>query len=100
MRPLNVGQSISVTMLVTWVTWSALAWGERLAALRPGFECRLAREGEAPSIDLHAPADRAPLSVARLQAEFGWQAGFGMDASADHLEAWCRHHAPSSKEVS
>ncbi|MGJ7522231.1 NAD-dependent epimerase/dehydratase family protein [Variovorax sp. LT1P1] len=81
-------------------SWSALAWGERLAALRPGFECRLAREGEAPSIDLHAPADRAPLSVARLQAEFGWQAGFGMDASADHLEAWCRHHAPSSKEVS
>lgn len=80
--------------------WSALAWGERLAALRPGFECRLAREGEAPTIDLHAPADRAPLSVARLQAEFGWQAGFGMDASADHLEAWCRHHAPSSKEVS
>lgn len=80
--------------------WTALAWGERLAALRPGFECRLAREGEAPTIDLHAPADRAPLSVARLQAEFGWQAGFGMDASADHLEAWCRHHAPSSKEVS
>lgn len=80
--------------------WSALAWGERLAALRPGFECRLAREGEAPTVDLHAPADRAPLSVARLQAELGWQAGFGMEASADHLEAWCRHHASSSKEVS
>jgi UDP-glucose 4-epimerase len=80
--------------------WTALAWGERLAALRPGFECRLAHEGEAPTIDLHAPADRAPLSVARLQAELGWQAGFGMEASADHLDAWYRHHASSSKEAS
>jgi UDP-glucose 4-epimerase len=78
-------------------SWTALAWGERLAALRPGFECRLAREGEVPTIDLHAPADRAPLSVARLHAEFGWQAGFGMEASAEHLAAWCQWHEAASK---
>jgi UDP-glucose 4-epimerase len=72
--------------------WSALAWGERLAKLRPGFECRLARDGETPTIDLHAPTDRAPLSVARLQGELGWRAKFAMDASADHLDAWCRQH--------
>ena len=36
-------------------SWSALAWGEQLAALRPGFECRLVDKGEAPTIDLHAP---------------------------------------------
>lgn len=78
------------------LSWPVLAWGERLAALRPGFECRLARDGETPTIDLHAPADRAPLSVARLQAELGWQAAFAMDASADHLDAWCRQHPASS----
>jgi UDP-glucose 4-epimerase len=80
-------------------SWSALAWGERLAALRPGFECRLARDGEMPTIDLHAPNDRAPLSVARLQAELGWQARFGMAASAWHLDAWCRRHDTSSKGI-
>ena len=80
-------------------SWSALAWGRQLAALRPGFECRLIREGEAPTIDLHAPLDRAPLSVARLQDEFGWQAGFGMAASAAHLGAWCRRNESSPKEA-
>jgi UDP-glucose 4-epimerase len=78
------------------LSWPVLAWGERLAALHPGFECRLARDGETPTIDLHAPTDRAPLSVARLQAELGWQAAFAMDASADHLDAWCRQHPASS----
>ena len=73
-------------------TWSALAWGERLATRRSGLECRLAVDGETPTVDLHAPADRAPLAVARLQSELGWQATFGMDASADHLDAWCRQH--------
>ena len=80
-------------------SWSALAWGEQLAALRPGFECRLVDEGEAPTIDLHAPIDRAPLSVARLQDEYGWQAGFGMAASAWHLDAWCRRNESHAKEA-
>lgn len=80
--------------------WSALAWGDRLAALRPGFECRLAHHGETPTIDLHAPTDRAPLSVARLHAELGWQAAFAMEASADHLAAWCRRHEAASKGIS
>ena len=80
--------------------WSALAWGERLAALKPGFECRLAREGEAPTIDLHSDTDRGALAVGRLHAELGWRAGFGLDDSAAHLDAWCRRHARSSKGTS
>lgn len=80
-------------------SWSVLAWGEQLAALRPGFECRLVVEGEAPTIDLHAPIDRAPLSVARLQDEFGWQAGFGLAGSAWHLDAWCRRNESHAKEA-
>ena len=81
----------------TPVSWSALDWGQQLAARRPGFECRLAREGEAPTIDLHSAADRGALSVARLQEELGWQAGFGLAESVAHLDDWCRRHGSSSK---
>ncbi len=78
-------------------SWSALEWGRQLATLRPGFECRLAREGETPTIDLHSGADRGALSVARLQGELGWQAGVGLADSVANLDAWCRHHAKPSK---
>lgn len=72
--------------------WSALQWGEALAALHPGFVCRLAESGEAPTIDLHSEADRAPMSVARMQDEFGWRARFGCADSAADLSQWWRHH--------
>ena len=78
-------------------SWSALDWGRQLAARRTDFECRLAREGETPTIDLHSPADRGALSVARLQEELGWQAGFGLAESVLHLDKWCRRHGSSSK---
>lgn len=78
-------------------SWSALDWGRQLAARRPGFECRLAQQGETPTIDLHSTADRGALSVARLQEELGWQAGFGLAESVLHLDEWCRRHGPSSK---
>ena len=65
--------------------WSALAWGERLAASMPGFVCRLAEPGEAPNVDLHGPADRSPLDPSRLADDLGWQAAYGLDASADDL---------------
>jgi UDP-glucose 4-epimerase len=72
--------------------WSALQWGQQLAALNPGFVCRLATDGETPTIDLHGDADRAPLSVARLENEFGWRARFGCMDSAEHLNAWSATH--------
>ena len=72
--------------------WSALQWGRELAARHPGFTCRLAKAGEAPTIDLHSPADRAPLSVARLAEEFGWRARFGCADSAAELSVWWKEH--------
>ena len=81
-------------------SWSALDWGRQLAARRSGFECRLAREGETPTIDLHSPVDRGALSVARLRDELGWEAGFGLADSVAHLDAWCGRHASSSKGTS
>jgi len=76
----------------TGVEWSALQWGEQLAALHSGFICRLTKADEAPTIDLHGAADRAPLSVARLAQEFGWRARFGCADSAADLSDWWRRH--------
>ena len=74
-------------------TSTLLAWGERLAALRPGFVCRLARDGEAPTIELHAERDRAPLDARRLAGEFGWRPAHPAAGTAAHLDAWWRRHA-------
>ena len=72
--------------------YSALQWGRELAALHRGFICRLAEPGEAPTIDLHSEADRAPLSVARMEQEFGWRARFGCADSAADLNHWWAQH--------
>jgi UDP-glucose 4-epimerase len=72
--------------------WSALQWGEELAALHPGFVCRLADAGEVATVDLHSAADRAPLSVARMADEFGWRARFGCADSAADLSVWWKRH--------
>ncbi|MGE7416497.1 NAD-dependent epimerase/dehydratase family protein [Methylobacterium tarhaniae] len=73
-------------------TWPALAWGERLAGnrdlVRPGFVCRLAEPGEAPTVSLHGDRDRPPLATARLRDELGWEATHGLGASADAFLAW------------
>jgi UDP-glucose 4-epimerase len=72
--------------------WTALQWGQYLAGLHPGFVCRLANPGEPATIDLHAEADRAPLSVSRMAEEFGWRARFGCaDSAADLNDWWFRH---------
>ena len=76
----------------TGVEWSALQWGQELAALHSGFICGLAETGEAPTIDLHSPTDRAPLSVARLAQEFGWRARFGCADSTADLSMWWAEH--------
>lgn len=76
----------------TGQSWSVLQWGEHLAQSNPGFVCRLAANGETPTVDLHSDADRAPLSVARLENEFGWRARFGCADSVEHFNAWSLRH--------
>jgi UDP-glucose 4-epimerase len=72
-------------------SFAAVTWGDRIAALRPGFVCRLARPGEAPTVTVHG-SQRAPLSTARLIEEFGWRAKFDCDASVAHLIRWLQDH--------
>jgi UDP-glucose 4-epimerase len=76
----------------TGVEWSALQWGEALAALHSGFVCRLAEAGETATVDLHAAADRASLSVERMAKEFGWRARFSCADSATNLSRWWTRH--------
>jgi UDP-glucose 4-epimerase len=77
----------------TSTPWSALEWGEQLATHHRGFICRLARADETATIDLHGDSDRAPLSVARLDQEFGWRAKFGCADSAADLIGWSARHS-------
>jgi UDP-glucose 4-epimerase len=72
-------------------SFAAMAWGEKMANLRPGFVCRLAGPGETPTVTVHGP-QRAPLSTARLAEEFGWRAKFDCDASVAHLNRWLQDH--------
>jgi UDP-glucose 4-epimerase len=99
----DVGEAIAVLIesakpkhqlynISTGVEWSALQWGEALAALHPGFICRLADVGEVATVDLHGPTDRAPLSVSRFEREFGWRGRFGCADSAADLSAWRTEH--------
>jgi UDP-glucose 4-epimerase len=60
---------------------TALEFGRALGRHVPGFECRLAAAGEAPTIDLHLPVDRPPLSPHRLATDLGWQARVDVEAA-------------------
>ena len=72
--------------------WTALEWGQQLAARNPGFVCRLAGANENPNIDLHSDADRAPLSISRMADEFGWRARHGCAETAEDLNDWWARH--------
>jgi UDP-glucose 4-epimerase len=73
------------------VSFTAEAWGNALAALRPGFVCRVATPDEMATVTVHGPT-RAPLSVARLRDEFGWRARFDCEVSAADMCHWLRDH--------
>ncbi|WP_024513932.1 NAD(P)-dependent oxidoreductase [Bradyrhizobium sp. Tv2a-2] len=73
------------------VSFTAEAWGQALAALRPGFVCRIAGPDEKATVTVHGPA-RAPLAVARLRDEFGWRARFDCEVSAADMCHWLRDH--------
>lgn len=78
--------------------WTVLDWGQRLAARRPGFECRLAQPGEAATINLHATTDRAALDGARLHHELGWTARHGLHDTPGLMDAWLLRHGPDWAE--
>jgi UDP-glucose 4-epimerase len=72
--------------------WSALAFGEALAVLRPGFVCRLAQPDEAATIDLFADVDRPRLPPERIATDVGWRARYGMTAALADFDGWAGRH--------
>lgn len=84
----------AVYHLSTGQRYGVLAWGEQLARLRPGFECRLTRPGETATVSLHADADRSSLATARATADLGFRAAFDRARSVAHLDSWARAHPP------
>ncbi len=76
------------------VTSTVLEWGQLMAKLLGQGQCRLAEAGETPTVSLHGPADRAPMSTAAMARDTGWQARFGMEDAARHLAGWS--HAQSA----
>jgi UDP-glucose 4-epimerase len=73
-------------------TWSILDFGQALAKCRPGFECRIAKPGEAITVDPHAPSDRAPLSADRIATDLGWRAATTMAQAVKAYDAWWQVH--------
>ncbi|XWN33849.1 MAG: NAD(P)-dependent oxidoreductase [Devosia sp.] len=69
-------------------THSVLAWGEALGREIPGFVCRLAEDGEAPTIDLHVGEDRKPLAVERLFQDTPFRPAFTMEGSVGDYHAF------------
>jgi UDP-glucose 4-epimerase len=69
-------------------TWSILDFGHALSATFPGFACRLAVSGETPTIDPHAPSDRAPMSPARIGQDLSWHAATTMAEAVAAYTAW------------
>ncbi len=78
----------------TGQAFSVLDFGQALAKDMPGAICRLAGPGEAPTIDLFGPVDRAPMSAAAIAADVGWRARFDMAAAVADL-AVRRRSTPS-----
>lgn len=84
----------SLYHISTGQPYAALAWGEALAAAAPhaGFECRLARPGEAATVSLYGTADRAIMRTALARADFGFAARWGMRESVAHYARWIATH--------
>ncbi len=82
-RLLNLGSNAGFT---------ALAWGEALAAHWPGFVCRVAEPGETPNVDVYLPRDRASLDVTALARWTGFAAAYDMARALADYTAWLAAH--------
>jgi len=71
--------------------WSLVDGCRRLAATAapaPGFACRVAAAGEAPTVTLNAGRDRQPLVVDRLRRDVGAVPPLDLDAAFADFRAW------------
>jgi UDP-glucose 4-epimerase/UDP-glucuronate 4-epimerase len=75
-------------------------WCRTLASRFPDFRWRCAEPGEAASIVYNLPVDRAPLSIARLVRDTGFDPAYPVGAAVADYLSWARLDRPASGGVS
>jgi UDP-glucose 4-epimerase len=81
---LHEGKLAPVYNLSAGAPFTLETLGAEIAKRHPGF---VARVGSPATIDLYAPADRAPLSIAAIARDIGWRPRFSpAAATADWLD--------------
>jgi len=71
---------------------------EALRAIYPQLECRVAAEGEQPTVSFLGHRDRAMMSAQRLRDDVGFTAAYDTNAAFDDYIAWLRQQ-PSSQDA-
>lgn len=82
--------------------WSVEDWCVLLAGRYPSFVHGLVDEPGAATINLHEPADRAPMSTTRLVADTGFQPSYTPELAFADMMAWVEKfpaflHVPTEK---
>jgi nucleoside-diphosphate-sugar epimerase len=69
------------------MSWSVVQWCDLLLARYPTFRHRLADDAAGANVNFHAERDRSPMSIARIRADLGFEARFGLEqALTDYLD--------------
>ena len=71
--------------------WSVAQWCTALAE-RSALDWAMASEGEAPTVDYFAAADRPMLRTDRLCGDLGFVPAFPMQAALEDYTVWIDHH--------
>lgn len=67
--------------------WSVADWCRELAARRPGFQWRVAEEGQSSNVEVYGATVRSPLATERLFKDLGIRARFGLlESLVDYLD--------------
>ncbi|RXT36425.1 NAD-dependent epimerase/dehydratase family protein [Bradyrhizobium betae] len=75
-------------------------WCRTLASRFPDFRWRCAEPGEPAGIVYNLPVDRAPLSIARLVRDTGFDLAYPVGAAVADYLSWARLDRPASGGVS
>lgn len=68
--------------------WAVADWCACLEKAFPGFRQRIAGVGETPNIDVHEPADRAPMNARRLFEDTEFRPAFGLHDAFNDMINW------------
>jgi nucleoside-diphosphate-sugar epimerase len=77
-----------IYQVATGARWSAARWCERLRQAHPGFSYQVVDDVSDANVGKLAPVPRPPFSIARLQADTGYQPRFLEAEAFEDYAAW------------